>query len=79
MLPVDLLDDGITPLGGGVFFRHVPTARRNARAATRQRVKAQAAMSKNGIYLIGLAILGAVMGYFPDVFRDPVRFLAGAI
>lgn len=42
-------------------------------------LKAQAAMSKNGIYFIGLAILGAVMGYFPDVFRDPVRFLAGVI
>lgn len=36
-------------------------------------------MKKIGIYFIGLAILGAVMGYFPDVFRDPVRFLAGVI
>ncbi len=36
-------------------------------------------MSKNGIYCLGLVPLGAVMGYFPDVFRDPVRFVAGAI
>jgi hypothetical protein len=36
-------------------------------------------MSKNGIYLVGLAVLGAVMGYFPEVFRDPVRFLVGVI
>lgn len=36
-------------------------------------------MSKNGIYLVGVAILGAVMGYFPDVFRDPVRFIIGVI
>jgi len=42
-------------------------------------LRAQIAMSKNGIYLAGVAILGAIMGYFPDVFRDPIRFIAGAI
>lgn len=36
-------------------------------------------MSKNSIYFIGVAVLGAVMGYFPDVFRDPARFVAGVI
>lgn len=36
-------------------------------------------MSKYGIYLSGLVVLGAVMGYFADVFRDPIRFLVGVI
>jgi len=36
-------------------------------------------MRKIYIYLIGVALVGGVMGYFPDIFRDPIYFCLGAL
>jgi hypothetical protein len=36
-------------------------------------------MSKNVIYLIGIAIIGGVKGYYPDLFRNPIAFVSGVV
>lgn len=36
-------------------------------------------MRKIYIYLIGVALIGGVTGYFPDIFRDPIYFCLGAL
>lgn len=36
-------------------------------------------MKKIYIYLIGIALIGAVMGYFPNMFRNPIYFCLGAL
>ena len=36
-------------------------------------------MPKIIIYLLGMVVLGAVKGFYPDVFRDPVLCAAGVL
>jgi uncharacterized membrane protein len=48
-------------------------------AANRFCAGAKNKMRKIHIYLIGVALVGGVMAYFPDIFRDPIYFCLGAL